>query len=215
MKIVLASASPRRRELLSAVCKNFEIKTAETDEHLPPSVHPRDGVEILAVRKGRAVLDTLDASEAADSVIISSDTLVELSGVPLGKPADKAGAAAMLRSLSGKRHNVHTGIAVHARGGVFSGVATTGVYFRDMSDGEIEDYIATGEPMDKAGAYGIQGGAAIFAEKLCGDYYNVVGFPISKICVTIKELFGCFTAPATGKFTNLRTYHSSHWTTKH
>ena len=187
MKIVLASASPRRRELLSAVCKNFEIKTAETDEHLPPSVHPRDGVEILAVRKGRAVLDTLDASEAADSVIISSDTLVELSGVPLGKPADKADAAAMLRSLSGKRHNVHTGIAVHARGGVFSGVATTGVYFRDMSDGEIEDYIATGEPMDKAGSYGIQGLGGKFVDRIEGDFDTVVGFSMRLLAELLKK----------------------------
>ena len=187
MKIVLASASPRRRELLSAVCKNFEIKTAETDEHLPPSVHPRDGVEILAVRKGRAVLDTLDASEAADSVIISSDTLVELSGVPLGKPADAADAADMLRSLSGKRHNVHTGIAVHARGGVFSGVATTGVYFRDMSDGEIEDYIATGEPMDKAGSYGIQGLGGKFVDRIEGDFDTVVGFSMRLLAELLKK----------------------------
>lgn len=187
MKIVLASASPRRRELLSAVCKNFEIKTAETDEHLPPSVHPRDGVEILAVRKGRAVLDTLDASEAADSVIISSDTLVELSGVPLGKPADAADAADMLRSLSGKRHNVHTGIAVHARGGVFSGVATTGVYFRDMSDGEIEDYIATGEPMDKAGSYGIQGLGGKFVDRIEGDFDTVVGFSMRLLGELLKK----------------------------
>ena len=187
MKIVLASASPRRRELLSAVCKNFEIKTAETDEHLPSSVHPRDGVEILAVRKGRAVLDTLDASEAADSVIISSDTLVELSGVPLGKPADEADAADMLRSLSGKRHNVHTGIAVHARGGVFSGVATTGVYFRDMSDGEIEDYIATGEPMDKAGSYGIQGLGGKFVDRIEGDFDTVVGFSMRLLAELLKK----------------------------
>ena len=187
MKIVLASASPRRRELLSAVCKNFDIKTAETDEHLPPSVHPRDGVEILAVRKGRAVLDTLDASEAADSVIISSDTLVELSGVPLGKPADEADAADMLRSLSGKRHNVHTGIAVHARGGVFSGVATTGVYFRDMSDGEIEDYIATGEPMDKAGSYGIQGLGGKFVDRIEGDFDTVVGFSMRLLGELLKK----------------------------
>lgn len=187
MKIVLASASPRRRELLSAVCKNFEIKTAETDEHLPPSVHPRDGVEILAVRKGRAVLDTLDESEAADSVIISSDTLVELSGVPLGKPADAADAADMLRSLSGKRHNVHTGIAVHARGGVFSGVATTGVYFRDMSDGEIEDYIATGEPMDKAGSYGIQGLGGKFVDRIEGDFDTVVGFSMRLLGELLKK----------------------------
>ena len=176
MKIILASASPRRRELLSAVCKSFEIKTAETDEALDSSVHPREGVEILAVRKGAAVLATLDKGSVQESVIISSDTLVELGGVPLGKPTSREHAKAMLRSLSGKRHNVHTGIALHVGGRVFSGVATTGVYFREMTDSEIDEYIATLEPMDKAGAYGIQGIGGKFVEKIEGDFDTVVGF---------------------------------------
>ena len=187
MKIILASASPRRRELLSAVCRSFEIKTAETDESLDASVHPRDGVEILAIRKGRSVLDTLDADSAAEAVIISSDTLVELDGVPLGKPASEAEAFSMLRSLSGKRHNVHTGIAVHARGALFSGVATTGVYFREMTDSEIEEYVATGEPMDKAGAYGIQGIGGKFVRHTEGDFDTVVGFSMRLLDELLKR----------------------------
>ena len=187
MKIILASASPRRRELLSTVCRAFEIKTAETDETLDSSVHPREGVEILAVRKGRAVLDTLGEYEAENSVIISSDTLVELGGVPLGKPTDGRCAAEMLRSLSGKRHNVHTGIAVHAHGKVFSGVATTGVYFREMTDAEIWDYIATEEPMDKAGAYGIQGIGGKFVERIEGDFDTVVGFSMRLLAQLLSE----------------------------
>ena len=176
MKIILASASPRRRELLSAVCRDFEIKTAETDETLDESIHPRRGVEILAIRKGRAVADTLGAEEVKNCVIISSDTLVELGGIPLGKPESAAHAKKMLRELSGKAHFVHTGIAVHAGGKLYSGVATTGVYFRELTDAEIDEYIATGEPMDKAGAYGIQGLGGKFVEKIEGDFDTVVGF---------------------------------------
>ena len=187
MKIILASASPRRRELLSSVCRSFEIKTAETDENLDASVHPRDGVEILAVRKGRAVLDTLDAYSAAESVIISSDTIVELDGVPLGKPVDEAHAKAMLGSLSGKRHNVHTGIAVHVGERLFSGVATTGVYFRELTSAEIEDYVACGEPMDKAGAYGIQGIGGKFVERIEGDFDTVVGFSMRLLAELLEQ----------------------------
>ncbi len=179
MKIILASASPRRRELLSTVCSDFEIKTAETDETLEESIHPRFGVEILAVRKGRAVADTLTEERIKNSIIISSDTLVELGGVPLGKPESEAAAKEMLKKLSGKRHNVHTGIAVHAGGKLYSGVASTGVYFREMTDAEIDEYIATGEPMDKAGAYGIQGLGGKFVEKIEGDFDTVVGFSMN------------------------------------
>ena len=185
MKIILASASPRRRELLSTVCKNFEIKTAETDETLPESTHPEKGVEILAIRKGRAVMEMLSEDEISDCAVISSDTLVELGGVPLGKPTSEANAKEMLRALSGKRHNVHTGIALHFGGALYSGVATTGVYFREITEKEIDEYIATGEPMDKAGAYGIQGIGGKFVEKIEGDFDTVVGFSLK----LLGELF--------------------------
>lgn len=186
MQIILASASPRRREILSSVCRNFSIIVSETDESFPGYVHPSEAVKILAERKGRAVLDTLGG---ADAFIISSDTLVELDGKPLGKPTDKADAHAMLRELSGKRHNVHTGIAVHSGGKVYSGVATTGVYFREMTDEEIDEYIATGEPMDKAGSYGIQGIGGKFVDKIDGDFDTVVGFSL-RLFLTLTERAG-------------------------
>ncbi|MBE6537697.1 MAG: septum formation protein Maf [Ruminococcaceae bacterium] len=189
MEIILASASPRRREILSAVCEKFDIKVSDTDESLAEYVHPYDEVRILAERKGRAVLDSF-GYEASDKFIISSDTLVELSGRHLGKPESENDAKAMLLELSGKRHNVHTGIAIHYNGEVYSGVATTGVYFRDISEEEIEEYIATGEPMDKAGSYGIQGLGGKFVERIEGDFDTVVGFSV-RLFLELASLAGC------------------------
>ena len=173
MRYILASKSPRRRELLGEIIENFEIITHEVDETLPEGIHPREGVEILAIRKGEVV-----AKDAPEAIVISSDTLVELGGVALGKPIDEADAYRLLRSLSGKAHNVHTGVAIHAGGRVYSGVASTAVHFREMTDEEIYNYIATGDPMDKAGAYGIQNGGGLFVTKYDGDYDTVVGLSI-------------------------------------
>lgn len=189
MEIILASASPRRRELLSSVCEKFDIKVSETDENVEKSVHPKDAVEILARRKGKAVCD-LFGEESRDKFIISSDTLVELNGKPLGKPISEKDAEEMLRELSGNRHNVHTGIAIHYNGKVYSGVATTGVYFRELSTEEIEEYIATGEPMDKAGSYGIQGLGGKFVEKIDGDFDTVVGFSL-RLFLHLADTAGC------------------------
>ena len=189
MKIILASSSPRRKEILSSICEKFDILVSETDESFAEYVHPSDAVKILAERKGRAVLDLFN-SGAEDKFIISSDTLVEIGGKPLGKPASEDEARDMLRELSGKRHNVHTGIAVHFGGRVFSSVATTGVYFKELSDGEIRDYIATGEPMDKAGSYGIQGIGGKFVEKIDGDFDTVVGFSV-RLFLELAERAGC------------------------
>ena len=198
MEIILASASPRRREILSSVCRDFVIKVSDTDESVSVGVHPREAVKILAVRKGGAVLDTLKSECAAeDKFIISSDTLVELDGKPLGKPIDESDAKKMLRELSGKRHNVHTGIAVHCHGEIYFGVATTGVYFRELTDIEISDYIATGEPMDKAGSYGIQGLGGNFVEKIDGDFDTVVGFSLRLFLELAREA-GCVETFASG-----------------
>jgi len=177
MRIILASKSPRRRELLGELFDSFEIKTEPTDETLDAGVLPKDGVEILAKRKGDAAYFAMlrDGEDMSDSMIISSDTLVELDGVALGKPRDGAEARKMLHALAGRGHNVHTGVAVHYRGGVYSGTATTAVFFRDLTNEEIEEYVASGEPMDKAGAYGIQGGAGKFVSHYEGDYDTVVG----------------------------------------
>ena len=188
MRIILASASPRRRELLSGVVENFEIITASTDETLPSGIHPREGVGVLAARKGSAVRDKLlEEGRAADELlIISADTLVEADGVALGKPLDEADAKRMLRLLSGRWHNVHTGVAVHYNGKVEIKVASTAVLFRTMSDREIDEYVASGEPMDKAGSYGIQGLGGKFVEKFDGDYDTVVGLSM-KTTVEIME----------------------------
>lgn len=173
-RVILASKSPRRRELLGRISGDFEIIVKEVDEDLPGEIHPRRGVEMLAVRKGAAV-----AKDAPDAIVISSDTLVELDGVPLGKPRDEAHAREMLLSLSGRRHNVHTGVAVHYRGRVFSGVDSTAVSFREMSLDEINEYIACGEPMDKAGAYGIQGEGGKFVTGYDGEFDTVMGLSVS------------------------------------
>ena len=171
MKLILASKSPRRREILGAMGYAFDILTSEADETLPDGISPRDGVEILAVRKGEAVAPLVDP----DAVILSSDTLVDLNGTALGKPEDEEDAFRMLKALSGAVHHVHTGVAVRRGDTVLSGVDSTAVCFRPLSDEEILAYIATGDPMDKAGAYGIQGAAGAFVRRIEGDFDTVMG----------------------------------------
>ena len=185
MRIILASKSPRRKEIFSSLANEcgfeFEIITAPTDEELYGE-HPKSGVATLAVRKGAAVYKM-----HPEALVVSSDTLVELGGVPLGKPVDKEDAVRMLKELSGKAHNVHTGIAVHYNGRVVSGVATTAVIFRQLTDEEIIRYVESGEPMDKAGAYGIQGAAGAFVEKYEGEFDTVVGFNLTLLKKLLKE----------------------------
>ena len=188
MRYILASKSPRRKKLISEIIPEFEIITSEADETLPDGIHPREGVEILAIRKGEGV-----AKMHPDAIVISSDTLVELGGIPLGKPVDENDAVRMLTDLSGKAHNVHTGVAIHYNGRVFSGVASTAVYFREMTDAEIRDYVASGDPMDKAGSYGIQSGGGKFVEKIEGDYDTVVGLSlrlVKKLLANIEKELG-------------------------
>lgn len=175
MKIVLASKSPRRKELLGRLFDEFEIITKDVDESVEAGVLPKEAVEILAVRKGGAVYSTL----TEDALVISSDTLVEFNGKALGKPENEKEAIAMLGALSGNTHSVHTGVAVHYRGKVFSGVASSFVRFRKLDDGEILDYVKTGEPMDKAGAYGIQGEAGKFVSGYDGDFDTIVGLSLA------------------------------------
>ena len=177
MKVVLASKSPRRRELLGKIYDSFEVRTREVDESLQSSIHPSRGVEILSVKKGEAVAK----EESWDTLVISSDTLVELDGEPLGKPRDREEAYLMLRKLSGREHNVHTGVAVHYRGKVYSGHDSARVRFRSLSDGEIYRYIDTGEPMDKAGAYGIQGLGGRLVESYEGGFDTIMGLSLSLV----------------------------------
>lgn len=174
--LILASGSPRRRELLSRMGYQFEIEIPDVDENV--SGHARDVVAILSRRKAEAV-----AAMHSEGIIIASDTLVSLHGQALGKPTDEADAFDMLRTLSGNTHEVFTGVTIiNALSGCSqTRVVRTGVTFRALTDEEIRAYIATGEPMDKAGAYGIQGGAGAFVESLDGSYENVVGFPVDDI----------------------------------
>jgi septum formation protein len=185
-RIILASGSPRRRELLGKLYDNFEIITSEVDESLDAEITPVDGVELLAIRKGEAVAKTLDS----DCVVISSDTLVEIGGVPLGKPTSREDAYRMLSLLSGNYHNVHTGIAVHYNGGVISGVASSRVKFKELSDAEIYAYIDGGEPMDKAGAYAIQGEGGKFIEGYDGDFDTIMGLSVSLTKQLIDKITG-------------------------
>ena len=180
--LILASGSPRRRELLAKMGYTFEICTPDVDEHV--SGHARDIVHTLAQRKAHAA-----AAHYTDGVIIASDTLVSLDGAPLGKPADAKEAHEMLTALSAREHEVFTGVCVlDARTGRSeTRTVRTGVTFRDITPGEIDAYIATGEPMDKAGAYAIQGGAAPFVAGLDGEYENVVGFPVVEVGEMLKD----------------------------
>ena len=183
MKIILASKSPRRKELLAALFPEFDILTAEVDETLPEGLHPREGVAMLAVRKGEPI-----AASYPDALVISSDTLVELDGVALGKPTSEEDACEMLRALSGNTHRVHTGVAVHYLGKCLFGTATTSVIFRLLSEKAISDYVATGEPMDKAGAYGIQGLGGALVDSYDGDFDTVVGLSMTLLKRLCEEI---------------------------
>lgn len=185
-RIILASGSPRRRELLAKLYDKFEIITSEVDESLDRSIEPVCGVQILAVRKGEAVAKSLDT----DCVVISSDTLVEIDGEPLGKPTSREDAYRMLRLLSGNYHNVHTGIAVHYSGRVVSDVASARVKFKPLTDAEIYGYIDGGEPMDKAGAYAIQGEGGKFIEGYDGDFDTIMGLSVSLTKELIDRITG-------------------------
>ena len=183
MRVVLASKSPRRRELLSKLFSEFEIIVSDADESLPRGISPASCAETVAARKGAAVAEEV----GGDALVISSDTMVELDGIILGKPASESDAHRMLSMLSGRRHNVHTGVAVYYKGKVFSGAATTAVEFRTLTDGEIDEYIASGEPMDKAGAYGIQGLGGAFVTGYDGDFDTVVGLSLALTERLVKE----------------------------
>ncbi len=183
---ILASASPRRKSLLEALgCTELVIRPARCEEIVPPGLSPADTVMALALQKAE---DTAARSPEPDAVILAADTIVVRDGEILGKPRDAAQAKAMLRSLSGRSHEVFTGVAILRGDKRRVRYARTEVFFRDLSPQEIEAYVATGEPLDKAGAYGIQGRAALFAERLHGDFYNVVGLPLYLTGQMLQEL---------------------------
>lgn len=181
--IILASASPRRRELLQIITADFKVAPADADESLPEGTPPLEAAQMLAVRKAKTVAESFP-----DDTVIGADTIVTLDGEILGKPADEADAANMLRKLSGKTHAVVTGVCVIAPGARRVFAESTDVTFTDIPEADIISYANSGEPLDKAGAYAIQGGAAKFAVHICGDYSNIVGLPLAKLNLTLREL---------------------------
>ena len=175
-KIVLASGSPRRQELLRRIgLTEFTVRVPDVEEFYPQGLSPQETVEYISREKSQAV----DAAE--DEIVITADTMVFLDGRKLGKPADEAEALAMLTALQGRHHTVCTGVTVRQGDRFLTESETTEVYFRPVSREEILAYIRTGEPMDKAGAYGIQEKGALLVEGIRGDYFNVMGLPVLRL----------------------------------
>ena len=175
MELILASQSPRRKELLGLFRLPFVIRVADIDETMDATARPYDEVARVSREKAMAV------TRGQDDIVIAADTIVVCENKVLGKPRSAKEAEEMLSLLSGRDHQVMTGMTVLRRDTVLSCTEVTDIHFRQLSQKEIAAYVATGEPMDKAGAYGIQGGAALFAEKMVGDYYNVMGLPVCKL----------------------------------
>jgi septum formation protein len=178
-RVVLASSSPRRRELLTLIGVAHTVSSADLDETLLPGEQPEPHAERLARAKAATVAERLEGD--ADLIVIGADTIVVVDGDVLGKPRDVGTAAGMLRRLAGRSHTVHTAVAVARGARVVSGVESVDVTFRGLSDAEIARYIATGEPMDKAGAYGIQGYGATIVERIVGDYFAVMGLALGQL----------------------------------
>ena len=183
---ILASQSPRRRELLSMLGLNFEIITADIDETMDPNVPVDRAVAEVCRKKAEAV-----GQSHPGRLIVAADTIVVVDDRKLGKPRSEDEAKAMLRSLSGRSHTVMTGFCLWKDGQFETHVEQTRLRFRDLTDGEIDAYVATGSPMDKAGAYGIQDQAAIFVEALHGDYYNVMGLPLCSLTKCLRKWGVC------------------------
>ena len=181
-KIILASRSPRRAELLSAAGFSFDVLATDVDETPRPHEDPAAYVERLAIDKAKAVLALRPAAR-----VLGADTTVTIDGEILGKPVDTADATRMLRLLSGRTHLVHTGVAVASDRGIQSAVDTTRVWFDAMTDEDISWYVATGEPVDRAGAYAIQGFASRFIPRIEGSYSNVVGLPVAMVSSILKK----------------------------
>ncbi|MGI8401099.1 MAG: Maf family protein [Gemmatimonadaceae bacterium] len=182
-KVVLASASPRRRELLNLIGIAHEVRPANLDESMRPREAPRRHAERLARDKASAI-----AMRDPDLITIAADTIVVINRKVLGKPGDEEDAARMLAMLSGREHTVITAVAVSRGKKLRSAIEEVKVKFRRLSDEEIGAYIATGEPMDKAGAYGIQGYGATIVERVEGDYFAVMGLPLVRLIGLMRDV---------------------------
>ena len=182
MELILASQSPRRKELLGLFHIPFSVRVADIDETMDETKPPFDEV----ARVSRLKAETIDRS--SDDVVIAADTIVVCEGKVLGKPRTEADAKEMLALLSGRDHQVMTGMTVLRGETALTCTEVTDIHFRELSRREIDAYVASGEPMDKAGSYGIQGGAALFVDKLVGDYYNVMGLPVCKLWQLLAQI---------------------------
>ena len=182
MQLILASASPRRKELLGLFHIPFTIRVADIDETMDFTKAPFDEVARVSRLKALAI------PREADDIVIAADTIVVCKGNVLGKPRTEAEAVSMLQLLSGRDHQVMTGCTVVRGETSVTFTEVTDLHFRPLSQKEIENYVATGEPMDKAGSYGIQGGAALFCQRMVGDYYNVMGLPVCRLSQVLKTV---------------------------
>ena len=182
MELILASQSPRRKELLGLFRIPFSVSVADIDETMDPDNPPFDEVARVSRLKALAV------NRGPEDVVIAADTIVVCAGKVLGKPHSPREATQMLSLLSGRDHQVMTGVTVVRGDRVRTCTEVTDIHFRCLSQSEIDAYVRTGEPMDKAGAYGIQGGAALFAEKMVGDYYNVMGLPVCRLWQLLRDI---------------------------
>ena len=181
MNLILASQSPRRRELLGLTGLAFTVRAADIDETMDPEKDPFDEVSRVSRLKALAV------SREPGDVVIAADTIVVCEGEILGKPRDEEDAFRILSLLSGRHHEVMTGMTVLRDDEIVTHTEVTNIHFRTLHPEEIRAYIASGEPMDKAGAYGIQGGAALFADQMEGDYYNVMGLPVCRLAMILRS----------------------------
>ena len=187
-QIVWASGSPRRRELLERIgITDFLVRVPEVEEYVPEGLLPSQVVEYISKEKAEVAARLCEPEE----IVITADTMVFLGHSRLGKPRDDAHALEMLTALQGRRHTVCTGLTVCQGGRSFTESESTDVFFRSASQAELQSYIATGEPMDKAGAYGVQGRGALLVERLEGDFFNVMGLPVLRLS-RMLERFGVF-----------------------
>ena len=177
-QIVLASQSPRRQQLLRQIGLDFEVLVPDADESYDPALSPEEIVASISRKKAEAARAL---AGGADTVIIAADTMVFLGGLRMGKPQDQVDAYTMLSALSGRTHQVCTGVTICRGGRVEVQTETSAVTFRPLTQDEIWGYIRTGEPMDKAGSYGVQGLGALFVERIEGDYFNVMGLPLCRL----------------------------------
>ncbi|QOY34025.1 Maf family protein [Anaerobacillus isosaccharinicus] len=185
-KLILASGSPRRKQLLEQAQLQFSISTSTVDETITETLTPNQVVEQLAFKKANDVFKRFD-----DSIIIGADTIVSINGTILGKPTNEEESFRMLQQLSGNDHDVYTGVAIVTKEKTVLFHERTVVSFWELTAKEIEDYIASGEPFDKAGSYGIQGLGALFVKKINGDYFNVVGLPLARTVRELKNFQNC------------------------